>query len=174
MTRILGIDPGETSAWCLYESWTRSVVACGHFKQFDLPVSEILSHTAARIAVIERPKAYGPTRPQVVECAYIAGRLFDRVRNAVTESVYEIERREVKKVLTAATNKDVVVVDDATAWSALVLLHGEGSDAKPRTRKGVEVAPGGAIGRVTGHERAALAVAVAFALRANQVTPTAP
>lgn len=156
--KILAVDPGATTGWCVYDTEARRVLAAGQFRGDE--VTEELQRECIKAdrVVLERPVAHGPTRPQVVDCAWIAGRLAERL------CAEPLTRREVKLALTAATQRDVVVVDDATAWAALVLLHGEGSDAKPVTRKGVEVSPGGALGRVTSHERAAVALAVAWAL----------
>jgi predicted secreted protein len=77
--------------------------------------------------------------------------------------VLELTRREVKLALSEATQRDVVVTDDATAWAALKLLHGDLCDKK-----------GGALHGVKAHERAALAVAVAFALRQAKPAEIAP
>jgi hypothetical protein len=143
---ILGIDPGVTTGWCIYNTVSRAVISHG---QFETWLSERLRLPHHHVAVIERPQGYGVTRPQMVDCGYITGRLVERFPGA-----HELTRREVKRILTEATQRDVVVTDDATAWAALKLLHGEGCDKK-----------GGALHGVRAHERAALAVAVAFALR---------
>lgn len=156
--KILGIDPGATTGWCVYDTEARRVLAAGQFRGEEVTDELHRARSNADRVVLERPVAHGPTRPQVVDCAWIAGRLAERL------CAETLTRREVKLALTAATQRDVVVTDDATAWAALVLLHGEGSDAKPTMRKGVEVASGGALGRVTAHERAAVALAVAWEL----------
>jgi len=118
------------------------------------------------VIVIEKPVAHGATRPQVVECAWVAGWLEGALARE-GKAVCNLTRREVCKTLTDACSLPTEdrVRNDATAWAALVLLHGEGSDKKARTRKGEIVEPAGAIGGVTSHERAALAVAVAWAIR---------
>jgi hypothetical protein len=146
---ILGLDPGQTSGWCLYDATERRVLDAGTFPDFQLACI----CTSDTVAVIERPRAYGPTRPQVVECAYIAGRLFAGIKSVVPDA-HEMDRREVKQILTAAVQRDVVVTDDASAWAALKLLHGPDCDKR-----------GGPLHGVKSHARAALAVAVAFALR---------
>lgn len=156
--KILAVDPGATTGWCVYDTEARRVLAAGQFRGDEVTDELQRARSSSDRVVLERPVAHGPTRPQVVDCAWIAGRLAERL------CAEPLTRREVKLALTAATQRDVVVKDDATAWAALVLLHGEGSDAKPVTRKGVEVSPGGALGRVTSHERAAVALAVAWAL----------
>lgn len=150
---ILGIDPGACTGWCLYDSEAKRVVSCGTFRGAEYSIDMFQAKGGADALVIEKPVAYGPTRPEVVECAFVAGLLCQR---------FECEcmtRREVKQLLTDATNRDVRVVDDASAWAALVLLHGEGSDQKPSKKR-----EGGCIGRVTSHERAALALVVAWAI----------
>ena len=149
--RILGIDPGATTGWVLYDSEAKRVLEAGCFRGAEHSVELGAAVCRSERLVIEKPVAYGPTRPDVVECAWVAGILFHRFGCEV------MTRREVKRILTDATNRDVRVVDDATAWAALVLLHGEGSEVKPtKTREG------GSIGRVTTHERAALALVVAW------------
>ena len=150
--KLLGVDPGATTGWCLYDEVARRVVAAGQFPshEVNLPVEAF----GADIVVIERPVAHGPTRPAVVECAYTAGRLFEAMLRDWEDGVHELTRREVKLALTAATQRDVVVTDDATAWAALKLLHGgEGCDKKGMALHGVKA-----------HERAALAVVVAWKL----------
>ncbi len=167
---ILGIDPGATTGWCLYDSGDRHVIASGSDR--DIGVVAELHHAMLLEHVddiaIERPKGYGPTRPQVVDCAYVCGWIAATL-DAHGFEVHELVRRDVCAILTDAVHGVVRVKNDATAWAALVLLHGEGSDRKLKKRKGVVVEEGGAIGGVTSHARAALAVAVAFALR-HEVT----
>lgn len=156
---VLGLDPGATTGWCLYDTDARRVVDSDTFKESEAPSGLIAMRRD--ICVIERPVAHGPTRPQVVDCAWHAGKL------AVIMQAVPMTRREIKLILTEATQRDVVVKDDATAWAALVLLHGEGCDAKPSKKNG----PGGSIGRVTSHERAALALVVAWAMHAGVWKP---
>ena len=153
--KILGVDPGETTGWCVYDGLAGRVTASGMFEKFYLPhVNATPDFWKQEQVAIERPVAHGPTRPQVVECARIEGRIVQSLELRYGSArVYEITRREVKSCLTAATNKDVVVTDDATAWAALKLLHGEGCDKK-----------GGALYGVKSHGRAALAVAYALYL----------
>lgn len=144
---LLGIDPGKATGWTLYDSTARRVITAGQFPEHLRTPDFTKAETIANIIVIERPVAHGPTRPQVVECAWIAGRL----RQAV--GAEELTRLQIKQALTTATHGEVVVRNDATAWAALKLLHGEGCDKR-----------GGALHGVKAHERAALAVAVAWAL----------
>lgn len=164
---ILGIDPGATTGWCLYDSGDRHVIEWGHFPGHAVAISSMAE--LAGVVVVERLRPHGASFPQVVEAAYTAGRIVERFacsREYGCEGVvHEVLRDVVRKTLQEATHGAVKVKDDKSVWAALVLLHGEGSDRKPKKRKGVVVEEGGAIGGVTSHARAALAVAVAFALR---------
>jgi hypothetical protein len=161
--KVLGLDPGATTGWCLYVDTElgRYVEACGEFREHMVP-QDVL-HRRCDHVVIERPKGYGPTRPQVVDCGYVCGRLVEQF--ALVHAAQELTRLEVCQALTEATCGVVRVKNDGTAWAALVLLHGDDSARKPKRRKGVVVDAGGPLGLVTGHARAALAVAVAFVLR---------
>lgn len=154
---ILAIDPGATTGWCVYDPDEREVVDYGNFRGADAPGKLIEQADAFDVRVIERPVAHGPTRPQVVDCAYVAGILKERL------GCQEITRLQVKQLLTEAVLGEIRVKDDATAWAACVLLHGPDSDRKPKVRKGQVIEPGGPIGGVRSHERAALALAVAWA-----------
>ncbi len=155
---ILGIDPGQVSGWCFYDTASRRVVEAGQFEghECDIPVPKIL--TAHRV-VMERPKGYGPTRPQLVDCGYTAGRLVSDFSQHI--GVEELTRLEVCKTLTHEVHDAVRVRNDATAWAALKLLHGGDNCHKK----------GGPLHGVKAHERAALAVAVAWAIREKQVAP---
>lgn len=162
--RILGIDPGATTGWCVYDSDSRTVVECGTFEGADF-LKIPGRHYDKVHAVLERPVAQGATRPQVVECAWIAGMLFRDCQSLVgSPKSYTITRLQVRQLLTQATYGTIRVVNDATAWAALVQMHGEGSDKKPRRKKGVVVEKGGPLGEVSSHARAALAAAVAWLL----------
>lgn len=165
--RILGIDPGATTGWCLYDADERRVIDSGVFSGHDveaMPYGGLDSHVA-----VERVLPHGASYPQVVEAAYTCGRIVEWLSGVMELPLSEMSRHEVRKTLQDATHGAVKVKDDKSVWAALVLLHGEGSDKKPKKRKGVVVEAGGAIGGVTSHARAALAVAVAFALR-HEVT----
>lgn len=168
--RVLGLDPGATTGWCLYDDEQRRVLDCGTVPGdsfLDIPRSV---WGRVDVAIIERPVAHGPTRPEVVECAWVAGCLWRDMLHLLGRSkARQMRRLEVRQVLTAATHGVVRCTNDATVWAALVLLHGEGSDRKPKTRKGEVIDDGGPLGRVTSHARAALAVAVAWTLRAQEV-----
>lgn len=147
---VLGLDPGETSGWCSFDTERRAVVDRGTFTRHDVPEQVLqLARTVDRV-VLERPVAHGPTRPAVVECAYVAGRIV----GMLGQSAVELTRLVVKQVLTAATLGEVQVRNDSTAWAALLLIHG----GEQAGRKG------GPLHGVRSHERA-LAVAVAWGLR---------
>lgn len=156
---LLGIDPGATTGWCAYDTDKRVAIASGCFERDETPRHDPLPWPASTI-VIERPVAHGPTRPEVVECARIEALIFERFRRLRT--THEMTRLQVRQTLQAAVAGTIRVWNDATVWAALKALHGDGCDAKPRRKKGVVVTPGGAIGEVKGHARAALAVAVAW------------
>ncbi len=161
--KILGVDPGATSGWCVYDSEERRVVVSGQFATHDIVSAgnELVSMAGlcrmpiahVDLAVVERPKGYGPTRPQVVDCAYVAGRLVQKLIAARVHTG-ELERREVCRRLTDAMFGEVRVRNDATAWAALLALHGGDAAAKK----------GGPLYGVRSHGRAALAVAFAWSL----------
>lgn len=172
--RVLGIDPGATTGWCLYVHSDAGayVESAGTFEQWHGVPSLKLLRTD--YAVIERPKGYGPTRPELVDCGYVCGRIVGEMgRQIPYMDLYELTRIEVCKTLTEATHGAVRVRNNATAWAALVLLHGEDSDRKPKRKKGVVIDQGGPLGEVSSHARAALAVAVAFALRTEALRAAA-
>ena len=144
--RILGIDPGVTTGWCLYDSTRACVIRAGEFPGFQFPEpTEWLAEVD--VAVIERPKGYGPTRPQLVDCGYVAGRIVGELRQL--EAVRELTRLEVCKSLTAAMSGEVRCRNDSTVWAALLHLHGGE----------LAVKKGGPLYGVKAHARAALAVA---------------
>jgi hypothetical protein len=154
--RVLAIDPGATTGWVIYDSEKRCVIERGSFVGHYIvatPMWELCDAT-----VVERPVAHGPTRPQVVDCAYVAGRLTERLAD-LDAAVHELTRLDVKKVLTDATFGEVRVKNDATAWAALKLLHGKRCDKK-----------GGPLHGVRSHERAATALAVAYLLRIEKIS----
>jgi len=160
---VLGIDPGNVTGWCVYDSEQRRAIAGGEFPEHrhDIPAS------VGRIDVVvqEKPVGQGVTRPEMVACGITFGRLAAWAE-AKWPRAYSMPRYEVKSILGKATLGEVTVKNDSTAWAALKLIHGEGSDKKAKRNKGVEVEPPGAIGvLVGGHQKAALAVAVAWVLR---------
>lgn len=172
---ILGIDPGATTGWCLYDPTLRRAIECGEFDghdyggtAFDL-ASHGAGHSAIESIVIERPRGYGAmARPQLIDCGYVCGRMVERLarRDSLRpREIHELTRLDVCKALTAAVHGQINVRNDSTAWAALLLLHGDDAGRKAKVKRGVEIAPAGALGIVTGHARAALAVAVAWSLR---------
>lgn len=163
MTSLLcGVDPGERTGWCLYDPDARRVVRACTMPVAAQPEDEFFYDSKGRSIhyAIERPKGYGVTYPDVVECGIVFGQLWERLcgNNLFAEWML---RREVCTILSDATNGEVRVKNDSTAWAALCLLHGDGADKKPKVKKGVVVEPGGPLAGVRSHERAALAVAVA-------------
>lgn len=152
---ILAFDPGAVTGWVMYDTSTRTVYRHGHFPGSDWDTI----YPPADVHIIERPKGYGATYPQVVDAAWHGGRIAQRFG---IDDDHTLTRREVCLALTDAVQNTVRVKNDATAWAALVLLHGEGSDRKPKRKAGKVIDAGGALGTVTSHARAALAVAVAW------------
>lgn len=149
--RILGIDPGATTGWCRYDTVRACVIAAGEFPGFQFPEpTEWLAEVD--VAVIERPKGYGPTRPQLVDCGYVAGRIVGELRQF--EAVRELTRLEVCQALTAVMCGVVQCRNDSTVWAALLHLHGGELAGKK----------GGPLYGVKAHARAALAVAFVWGL----------
>ena len=164
--RILGIDPGSvTSGWALFDT-AGFVEASGEFPAEHEDIPESITSRADAI-VLERPRGYGPSRPDVVECAIVFGDLRRRFLSEVFPT-HEMLRKDVCATLTDAVHGVVRVKNDTTAWAALVAYFGDGSDRKPKRKKGVIVEQGGVLGEVKGHARAALAVAVAWWLKKQQ------
>jgi hypothetical protein len=149
---VLGIDPGATTGWCCYDTHTRRVVARGLYEGHDTVVLQP-SGSVATVAVLERLVPHGASYPQVVESAYVAGRIAGELRPAI--QVHEMTRAEVRRILQEATHGSVKVKDDKSVRAAVVLLHGGDSATEA----------GGCLHGVTSHVWAALAVAVAWTLR---------
>lgn len=159
---IIAVDPGQTSGWVAYDEQQRRIVACGHFPRHHIP-QELLDRVLwVRSPVVfeslEQPR--GGIYPAVVLAAIDEGRMREQVLAMTGIEPQCISRHDVKKILSLAVHNEPVVRDDKTTWQALVALHGEGSDQK-RTKSH----EAGCIGLATSHERAALAVAVAWAIR---------
>lgn len=157
--RILGIDPGGKTGWAVYDTRARAVVQAGICEGADLPWGEIVQCDRA---VIERPEAYGAARPQVVDCAWVAGRLYEAA-HAHCETVGHLYRREVVKLIGLALG--VPVRGDAEVWRALCELHGgDGADVRgrPATKK-TPAREQGPLGGCIAHAKAAVAVAYAAA-----------
>lgn len=157
--RILGIDPGVTTGWCLYDSTRACVIRAGEFPGFQFPEpTEWLAEVD--VAVIERPKGYGPTRPQLVDCGYVAGRIVGELRQL--EAVRELTRLEVCQALTAVMCGVVQCRNDSTVWAALLHLHGGELAGKK----------GGPLYGVKAHARAALAVAFVWGMETAHAVQT--
>jgi hypothetical protein len=169
---VLGVDPGSRfTGWCLYDSERRRALHAGQYEErLSLRLLDICAKLAPRPdgVVIERPRGHGLSQVQVVETGIEFGWLMAKLSVLDSEggTPFWIYRNDVRKRLQAAMHSEFRVRDDKTAWQALCLLHGEGSDYKGRTKRGVLVDQPGAIGVCAGHARAALAVAVAFHLPA--------
>jgi hypothetical protein len=160
---VLGVDPGATTGWVAYDADQKLVLDSGEFRDAELSAEFTGWLDRADRCVLERPRGQGPTRPQVVECGIVFGMLYEKIQRDVLETSW-LYRLTVCQRLTFALHGTITVRNDATAWAALVALHGANSDSKGRTKKGVQIEPPGAIGRAKGHGRAALAVAVASLL----------
>tara|TARA_R110000868_G_scaffold279747_1_gene539801 strand:- start:53 stop:571 length:519 start_codon:yes stop_codon:yes gene_type:complete len=160
---LLGVDPGAKTGWCCYDVDARCVVDAGHFDEHHIPYPMPDSWRHVLAVAIERPKGYGPTFPQVVDCAYVCGRLVAELANELRVPVQERLRREVYKALTQAIDGEVHVRTDATVWAALRIIHGgdnAGDKGKLPDKKGLGGRPAGPLAGVSSHARAALAVAV--------------
>lgn len=152
---VLGLDPGATTGWCVYDSQARIATASG--RSCDVAVlAEAEHHIAAADAiVIERPKGYGfNTRPQMVDCGYVCGYIVSAL-NQTGRDVLELTRLEICQALQSELHGVIRVRNDATAWAALLEMHGGAAAAKK----------GGTLYGVKSHGRAALAAAVAWTLR---------
>ena len=164
MTIVLGIDPGSVTGWARYCTETKSVLSAGQFPEW-------LCNWQGEFAqcdriVIERPRVYHGSPPAVGETCVIAGILWHKLLVLSLQTPQWMLRHDVKKTLTEATMGEIGVRNDATAWAALKLLHGgEDSAVKPTKKR-----QGGPIGGVSSHERAALAVAYAWAIREGVVS----
>lgn len=166
---ILGLDPGATTGFCVYDPTSRRAIECGEFEvhhyggtMFDLLMHEKSTST---IVIEGFGDVHAGIYPETVQAAWTGGRLIERIEIQTGKKVEEMTRHEVKKRLHAAIHGEWAVRSSKDVWAALLLLHG-GKEAgiKAKTKKGIEIAPAGPIGIVTGHARAALAVAVAWSL----------
>ena len=151
---IVALDPGATTGYVVYDTKARRVVARGEFHGHDTVC--LWSAIPLHVVAVERLVPHGASYPQVVEAAYIAGRIVGQIQLVV----HEMKRTEVRGILQEATHGAVKVKDDKSVWAALLELHG-GESAGER---------GGLLHGVRSHERAALAVAVAFVLRQQPAT----
>lgn len=151
--RILGIDPGATTGYVVYDTDAKRVVAYGEFEGHDAVA--VWCAPEIEIVTVERLVPHGASYPQVVEASYTAGRLVQKFAS----NARELKRTEVRRILQDATHGAIKVRDDKTVWAALVEIHG-GAAATEK---------GGPLHGVKSHARAALAVAVAWWLTKGQV-----
>lgn len=158
----MGVDPGATTGWCLWDSESKTVAACGEFAKHLCSVEFIVALDQTNLAVVEGfSDVHAGIYPETVQPAVTCGRLLEFIERRDIKC-QEISRMETKRQLELAIRKEFRVLKDKDVWGALQLLHGPGSADKPRVKKGVEVTPGGVLARVRDHARAALAVAVAW------------
>lgn len=147
--RILGIDPGATTGWVVYDTEACGVTARGEFAGHGSVI--LFAHSQLDVVCLERLVPHGASYPQVVEAAYTAGRIVGQFQ----VHVHELKRSDVRRILQDATHGAVKVRDDKSVWAALLVIHGGDAAAEK----------GGPLHGVKSHERAALAVAVAWAIR---------
>lgn len=159
---VLGIDPGATTGWVLYDTDHRTAISSGDFRGDDIP-SEMPAHGIDFVVIESLHEPRGNIYPAVVQAGITQGHIERQMRWL---PMHRITRADVKTILTEATLREPVVRDDKTAWQALVALHGDGSGDRP-TKKHA----GGCIGSVTAHQRAALAAVVAWCIRERLFVP---
>lgn len=153
---VAAFDPGATTGWCAYDATTQRVTARGQFHRHEIPLDAIeAARNSAHVVIEGFGEVHAGIYPQTVAAAVTCGRLIERLIHEAHREPVELTRLDVKRALTAATLREPVVTDDRSAWRALLVLHG-GDDAAKK---------GGPLHAVKAHERAALAVAVAFVLR---------
>lgn len=169
--RILAVDPGETVGWVIFDTDSFDVMDHGEFEftagwpQSSLPLRLAQSCREHQIhrALIEIPVGQGITRPTMVATGIITGQIIGYLyaHGFKTENM---PRYEIKKALRKATLGTIEINNDKSVRDALRLLFGEDCDRKGRkgTKKKEAVLPG-IFGHVSGHEWAALALAVAWA-----------
>lgn len=165
---IIAVDPGATSGWVAYDEQQRRIVACGHFPRHHIP-QELLD----RVLWVRSPVVFESLEephanifPATVLSAIDEGRMREQVLAVTGIEPQCISRHCVKQTLSKAVHNEPYCVTDSDVWKALRNLHGPGSDQK-RTKARDE----GCIGLATSHERAALAVAVAWAIQQGHWKP---
>jgi hypothetical protein len=159
---VLGIDPGATTGWVLYDTDHRTAVSAGLFRGDDVP-ADVPSCGIDLVVIESLHDPRGNIYPAVVQAGITQGHIERQMRGL---PLHRITRSAVKAILTEATLREPVVRDDKTAWQALVALHGEGSGNRPTKKQA-----GGCIGDVTSHQRAALAAVVAWCIRERLFVP---
>jgi|GEM_PF-6315075 len=160
---ILGIDPGKTSGWAIYDATRNLAVSSGEFTGDALP-SEAVPITVS-VCVVEVPVGQGPTYPDVVRAGVVAGQLHERLRSVM--ETHFLERLAIRQRLTTAVHGIFRVTNDPTAWRAvkLILCGREDCDLRGSKKLGREPGP---LAHVKGKDaRAALAAAVAWTLPAH-------
>jgi hypothetical protein len=160
---VLGVDPGQTTGWCRYDSEARRVIAAGEFPDSTASADCLDAIHAADTIVFESfREPRGNIYPQTVVAAIYEGELAQTVRHLRGPNAFFcMSRHDVKRILTDAVLREPVCKDDATVWRALLHLHGGKLAAKK----------GGPLHGVKSHARAALAVAVAFSIQQSTVVP---
>ena len=147
--RILGVDPGVTTGWVIFDTATRTVTDSGEFPDYHITLT-----SDADVCVVEKPVGQGPTRPTMVENGITSGIIWERLSYGDNLAKW-ITRLDVKKTLSEATYREPVVVNDTTVRAAMKVLFGADAFKKGQPLYGV-----------TGtHRLAALAVCVAWDLQ---------
>lgn len=167
MVYIIGVDPGATTGLVCYHPDThrvemaRSLItsaldSASSFAALGRVLAEwkgVLIDAKVHV-VLEQPRGYGATRPEVVDSAFVAGLAFAAARAYPEWACITLERRHVTAQLSIATRHAIRVTNDKTAWQAVKLLHGLDPVARlPRDHT---------LASVKDHERAALAVVVSY------------
>lgn len=150
--RVLGLDPGGKTGWAVYCTRARAVVQSGVCEGAMLPWGDVVQVDAI---AVERPEAYGAARPQVVDCAWIAGVLYAQGL-AAAPVVVTLYRRQVVKEVGKALG--ATVRGDAEVWRALCEMHGPDAD-----KRASKTTAGGPLSGCISHSKAAVAVAWAAA-----------
>jgi hypothetical protein len=173
---ILGIDPGTNkTGWCVYDTLQNAAVAAGEVDNSislgfhvwcDVLRQMCVGYFRIEHVIIERPVGQGPTRPVMVDCGIVFGRIESACESAFPAmDCVSLTRLQVCKALSAPFHGTLHVKNDSTAWAALVALHGgKHAESRGKRKKGVLVEQPGALGVCSGHAKAALAVAVAWHL----------
>lgn len=160
---IVGIDPGATTGWVWYQTGSCPKV-CGHgqFKGHDVDGMCAHAMRMANVIVIEdlATNTHAGIYPQTVAAARTQGFLEGYCKWGLgLGEIQRLSRLEVKKTLAGTLLGEFPMKTDANVWAALKELHRRGLHPDETVKKG------GPLHGVKAHERAALAVAVAFALR---------
>lgn len=153
---LLGIDPGATTGWCLYDPQARRVVDRGTFEKFHVPEELIqrIRNGGVRCVVESFDDVHAGIYPQTVHAAEVLGRIEERILCLAGQEPGRITRFDVKRTLHNWIMGEWPVQKDRDVWAALLKLHG-GIDAAKK---------GGPLHGAKAHERAALAVVVAYSL----------